>query len=106
MPKKLVVIITIACLVALATGVGWFIHARSQSAYADCGLSLRMIDAAKQTWAVKENKTTNDVPTWDDLKPYFVISGLPKCPDGGIYTIGRLDEMPRCSIGGPRHSLE
>jgi hypothetical protein len=64
-----------------------------------------LIDAAKQTWASKENKTTNDVPTWDDLKPYLRIQGLPKCPDGGIYTIGRLDEMPRCSIGGPRHSL-
>jgi hypothetical protein len=35
------------------------------------------------------NKTTNDIPTWDDLKPY--VGGgdgeILKCPQGGIYTI-------------------
>ena len=47
-------------------------------------------------------EATNDAPTWDDLRPYFPYTwsnSIPVCPDGGVYTIGRLGENPKCSIG-------
>lgn len=31
------------------------------------------------------------------------VQGMPHCPAGGIYTIGRIDELPTCSI--PTHRL-
>jgi disulfide bond formation protein DsbB len=64
---------------------------------------LRQIDGAKVQWAFAHHKLTNDTPTWDDLRSYFIRTRLPlECPDGGVYTIGRVDELPSCSIA--RHT--
>ena len=67
-----------------------------------CINNLRLIDAAKQQWALEEKKTATDTPTWDDLKPYFGREYRPgqlKCPLGGVYTIGAVGDVPTCSIG-------
>lgn len=66
-----------------------------------CINNLRQLDGAKQTWAAEERKTTNDVPTWDDLRGYMKFQLV--CPQGGAYTIGRVGERPKCSI--PQHWL-
>jgi hypothetical protein len=64
------------------------------------------IEATKVQWEIEHGKTTNDVPTFIDLQPYFAESGrnFPVCPEGGHYIIGKFDERPKCSIGG-LHSL-
>jgi len=79
--------------------------------YAACRRNLADIDQAKRIWADKLGKSTNETPTWTDLRPYLEQEesrswkdGLPKCPKSGNYTIGRLDELPKCSIGG-LHSI-
>jgi len=43
-----------------------------------CINNLRLIEMVKQQWMIEERKTTNDVPTWDDLRPYIepVPTGL------------------------------
>ena len=55
---------------------------------------------------IDHHKTTNDVVTWDDIRPYLSRKGraLPICPAGGTYTLGPLSESPRCSI--PEHKLQ
>jgi len=72
-----------------------------------CVNNLRSIDAAKQQWALENKKTGADVPTWADLAPYLIPnsgnSNVPKCPSGGIYTIGPMSNQPTCSI--PGHAL-
>jgi hypothetical protein len=111
MSKKLTIIVALGlCLAGLfASGVAWVIHARSEGDSGNCRVHLMQIDAAEQNWALAHNKTTNDVPTWEDIRPYLprgrVEHEIPVCPQGGKYTIGRLDEAARCSIGGPGHSL-
>jgi hypothetical protein len=86
-----------------------------------CINNLREIDGAKEEWMLKHNAKTNDIVTLDDIKPYLVPYGepngfikldangnLPKCPAGGIYTIGRIGEPPTCSLGAtvdPHHIL-
>jgi hypothetical protein len=86
-----------------------------------CINNLREIDAAKEKWMLEHNAKTNDVVTLGDIKPYFVPYGepngfikldakgnLPKCPAGGIYTIGKIGESPGCSLGNtvtPSHVL-
>lgn len=90
-----------------------FIRSHSMSSAAPCVSRLIQINAAKEEWAIEYNKTTNDTPRWNDLFPYLSITftnsywtdGVPVCPEGGTYTIGRIGEPPTCSIGGPRHSL-
>ena len=72
-----------------------------------CQDNLVQLETYKFMWA-SENQTTNDTPTWDDLRQFFPdhwSNGIPVCLAGGTYTIGRVGEKPRCSVGGDGHSL-
>jgi hypothetical protein len=76
-------------------------RSRVVTAKDSCINRLRQIEGAKVQWALEHNKTTNDAPTWDDLRSIFIGAHLPlECPDGGIYRIGRVGEPPSCSIAG------
>lgn len=79
-----------------------------------CKLNLQQISICKELWASNENKSSNDIPTWNDLRPYIAdwvtnrmrwTNGTAYCPAGGTYTIGKVGEFPKCSLGGPYHSL-
>ena len=73
-----------------------------------CVDNLHHIEILKREWANEKGKSSNDVPSWDDLRPYFPdrwSNSIPVCPDGAMYTINRIGELPTCSIGGPGHSL-
>jgi hypothetical protein len=65
-----------------------------------CINNLRQIDGAKQEWALEKHKGTNDVPVPADISPYLLHQEIPKCPVGGVYTLGPVAESPRCSIAG------
>jgi hypothetical protein len=83
-------------------------QAQAQKAQNDnaCINNLRLIDGAKQQWALEFKKQTTDTPTMDDLKAYFQRGpngDLPTCPDGGAYTIGTVGEKPTCT--NPAHVL-
>jgi hypothetical protein len=99
---KLKLTIAIAVAACLAVFILWVVPQRSISEANTCINYLSQINSAKQQWGLDNHKATNDVPTWDDLVPRYMPKKL-KCPIGGTYTIGRLDEFPRCSI--PRHIL-
>ncbi len=83
----------------LAIAIPNFARSRVVTAKNSCLNQLRQIDGAKVQWALKYDQATNHAPTWDDLRPYFIRARLPlACPDGGVYTIGRVGELPACSI--------
>jgi len=65
-----------------------------------CINNLKQIDAAKQQWALVNNKTDVDVPTAQDLQPFLKSGSLPVCPGGGTYTINAVGLPPTCSIPG------
>lgn len=65
-----------------------------------CINNLRQIEAAKQQWAVDNNKPVTAVPTRQDLQPYFNDGVFPVCPSGGTYTIGAVNTPPACSVPG------
>jgi hypothetical protein len=68
-----------------------------------CLNNLRLIDSAKQQWALEQGKNADDSPTWDEMRPYVGRGSkgvLPECPSHGVYTLGRVGEKPRCSIHG------
>ena len=89
---KLFLVIAGAIVVALPL----FLR-RDRFAYESCYAKLRQIDGAKETWRMDNHKTTNDIPTWEVLREYFRTVTL-QCPNGGAYTIGRVGELPTCSI--------
>lgn len=82
-----------------------FVKARSTSQENACINNLRQFDAAENQWALEKGKKTGDACTADDLKPYIMLHNgeLPKCPQGGSYTIGPVGTTPKCSI--PGHAL-
>lgn len=67
-----------------------------------CINNLRMIDMAKQQWAVEKGKTANDIPQPADILPYIPNSNgiFPQCPAGGRYTLNAVSIAPTCSIPG------
>lgn len=84
-------------LVAFAAiAVRAFLYARTAPSQSSCINLLRQIDGAKQRWAMEKNKTTNDVPTWEDILPYLIKGE--SCPQGGTYTLGRVGDLPTCSV--------
>jgi hypothetical protein len=110
MSKKLIIALAAIAAVVLAFAIPNFIRARSTKAAYPCINNLRIIDAAKNQWKLDRGKTTNDVPTWDDIRPYLPdrwSNSVPACPDGGIYTLGRVGEPPTCSLADkePGHKL-
>ena len=68
-----------------------------------CINNLRQIDAAKQQWALENNRTASAVPTAQDLAPYLPDGLFPVCPAGGVYTINAVGLPPTCSV--PGHTL-
>jgi len=68
-----------------------------------CINNLRQIDAAKNQWALENNKAAGAVPAAEDLLPYLQNGVFPVCPSGGTYTIGAIGVPPTCSV--PSHVL-
>ncbi len=68
-----------------------------------CINHLRQIDAAKQQWALENDKTADAIPTALELLPYLKDAVFPVCPSGGTYTINAVGVPPTCSI--PGHAL-
>ena len=77
-----------------------FVRALTTRSENACINNLRQIDGAKQQWALEYKKGSHYVPSWQDIRPYLgrgPDSTIPKCPHGGIYTIGKVGEMPKCT---------
>ena len=94
-------------LVVVAAGVVLYVLSPSMvssgpSASNICINNLRQLDGAKQVWAITYHKSTNDIPTMQDLQPWLKRKFV--CPKGGTYIIGRVYDPPRCSLGGS-HAL-
>ena len=69
-----------------------------------CNANLKTIRHAKLLWERDKRRISSDVPTEEELLPYFLNATEPQCPEGGVYTLGTAHENPQCSR--PGHILE
>ncbi len=93
----MIVVAIIGLLAAIA--IPNFVRARQTSQTNACINNLRIIDAAKQQWALEKGKLSTDSPASTDIEPYMGRSGtvMPNCPLGGTgYTIGAVSVVPVC----------
>ena len=96
-----IVILIVGMLVAIA--VPNFVRSREIGQASACIANLAKIEDAKYQWARDGHKQGTDVPTIDELRPYFGPSGQwPVCPGGGHYEIGDVDHNPSCSLAAAR----
>jgi type II secretion system protein G len=100
----MIVVLIIGILLAIA--VPSFMSARERSRANACRANLRQIQAAKEQWAMANNREPTATPTRDDLSPTF-IQNWPSCPAGFQYdnNIGNLSTPPTCPSNLPGHSL-
>jgi hypothetical protein len=80
-----------------------FVKARQTAQINACINNLRMIDGAKQQWALENQKGATGTPTQGEVVVYLRNQQFPVCAAGGVYTINAVGEAPTCSI--PNHSL-
>ena len=76
-----------------------FVRARQTSQMNACINNLRIIDAAKQEWALETGQQAGATPGSGNIVPYTGRAGslMPNCPLGGAgYTIGSLTTVPIC----------
>jgi hypothetical protein len=103
-----VVLGTVALAVLVVFGLAFLAYITPKNnQISKCVVNLQYIDECKKKW--DDDGKTNITPTWDDLRPFFPpmwSNRIPTCPSGGTYTIGRVGEPPKCSIGGPGHAVD
>ena len=94
----MIVVAIIGLLAAIA--IPNFLKARTSSQSSACLSNLRIIDSAKQQWAMDSKKVSTDTPSPTQLMAYIghgTATALPACPAGGAYTIGTVATAPTCS---------
>ena len=68
-----------------------------------CINNTRQIEAAKSGWAQKHGATNGTEVTWNEIASYLT-NGFPKCPEGGNYELGKVEEPVTCS--NPKHQIQ
>jgi DNA repair exonuclease SbcCD ATPase subunit len=71
-----------------------------QAQVAACINNLRVIDGAKQQWALERQKPAGALLTAADLTPYLRSNAVPVCPSGGVYTLNPVGLAPICNMPG------
>ena len=65
-----------------------------------CLNNLRIIEGAKDQWALENKKGVGDAVSAQDILPYIKNNALPACPQGGVYTLNAVGAPPTCSMPG------
>ena len=105
----MIVVAIIGLLAAIA--IPNFVRARNTSQANACINNLRLIDGAKQQWALENNQAPDAEPSEAHITPYLGRNAdgrFPSCPAQGVYTIGAVNVKPTCSLGDsvvPPHVL-
>jgi len=93
----MIVVAIIGLLAAIA--IPNFVRARQTAQTNACINNLRVIDQAKQEWALEKGQLSSAVPLSSDIVAYFGRSGatMPKEPVGGDYNILAISLPPACT---------
>ena len=107
----MIVVAIIGLLAAIA--IPNFVKARETARKNTCINNLRLIDGAKQTWALESNSSPTGTPASSSIAPYLgrggntasTLSGAGvKCPDHGSYKLNNVASKPSCTYGN-NHQL-
>jgi prepilin-type N-terminal cleavage/methylation domain-containing protein len=105
----MIVVAIIGLLAAIA--IPNFVRARATSQMNMCIDNLRMIDSAKQQWALEQSQVGSSLPGATDIQPYLGRGNgvLPVCPADPkstfttSYTMENCETPPLCQIVPTTH---
>ena len=96
--------VTLSALFLLPSSGSHF-PSRTRVDQTKCIVNLTQLAEAKRSWATLTKPEASTTPQPSDLGPYLKSSHLPVCPTGGTYTLGAVNESPRCSHADKGHAL-
>ncbi len=100
----MIVVAIIGLLAAIA--IPNFVKARETAQRNACINNLRLIDAAKEQYALEWDLTTGSTAVdSSNLADYFKGNTFPGCPASGDYTVEAIGTSPTCTITDPAHAL-
>jgi prepilin-type N-terminal cleavage/methylation domain-containing protein len=95
---EIMIVVAIISLLA-AISIPNVLQARQTAQTSACINNLRLIEDAKNRWALETGHTTGDSVASTDMQPYLghtSSSLFPTCPLGGNYIIGNIGVNPAC----------
>lgn len=110
----MIVVAIIGLLAAIA--IPNFVRARTTSQMNACINNLRLIDSAKQQWALEQHQSGGAIPQGTDLQPYLghgSAGELPTCPADSTaspsftasYEVNNVNGKPECLQVSSTHVL-
>jgi len=100
----MIVVMIIGLLAAIA--LPGFQKAREASQTNACINNMRVVEGAKDQWAIENNATTGDSITWAAITgDGNFLDEQPTCPGGGTYTLGVIGTDITCSLSADGHVL-
>ena len=96
---EIMIVVAIIGLLA-AIGIPSFQKARSNSREKACINNLRIMDGAKEQFAMDNNKVDTDTVADSDITPYIKGGNMPTCPSAGTYAVGVVGTDPTCDVTG------
>jgi prepilin-type N-terminal cleavage/methylation domain-containing protein len=98
----MIVVMIIGILATLS--IPAFQRARDRSQITACINNLRIIEQAKDIWAIETKKTTGTATSLEALGDYMKPP-IPLCPASGTYTYNPLGTIATCSLADQGHVL-
>jgi competence protein ComGC len=84
-----------------AVAIPNFVKARTQAQFNACQSNLKVIQGAKEIWALENKKAQDAEPTDADLfGAGKSMNERPTCPARGDYSLNPVQESPSCSHHG------
>lgn len=91
-----VLIVALILGVLLTLAVPQFLNSRASSWQKTCRSNLRLINGAKDQFALAASRGAGDPVALTDVAPDY-LRKFPSCPGGGSYTINTVGTAARCS---------
>ena len=99
--ELIMVVFIIGLLIAVL--VPNFIRARATTFTNKCVNNLRLIQAAKENYALENPISYSTVPTVDDIRIYMKNGEMPSEPTGSTYSIKAINTGATCDSGLAGH---
>ena len=92
----MIVVAIIGLLAAIA--IPNFVRARETAQLNSIGNNLRIIEGAKEQWALENRKVTTDVVALSDLTAYFKKNMPPPSIAGEVYAVSRVGLLANATL--------
>lgn len=97
---EIMIVVAIIGILA-ATTLPSFVRARERTQENSIVSNLRVIQSAKDQWAIANGKATTDTPVNTDLEPYFEQNTFPASVAGETYSVGSVGTNPHADLASP-----